>query len=99
MSKKLGISISYLSAIENGTREIPTGFVEKISEVYHLSEKEKEALSKAEENSANKVSISLQETISQQRQLAFTLSRRLKDLSPDECNKIIEYMGGSKDDR
>ena len=33
MSKKLGVSISYLSAIENGTREIPAKFVDKLSEI------------------------------------------------------------------
>ena len=99
MSKKLGISVSYLSAIENGTREIPVGFVDKLSDIYHLSKKARNVLTQAEANSANKVSISLQSTMCPQRQLAFTLSRKLKELSPEDCQKIIEFLGGNENDR
>ena len=31
MAKKMEISLSYLSAIETGTRAVPDGFVEKLS--------------------------------------------------------------------
>lgn len=97
MSKKLGISVSYLSAIENGVREIPADFVDKLSEIYHLSKERKEELIKAEANSASKISISLHSAIYAQRQLAFTLSRKLNDLSSDECEEIMRYLGGCDD--
>ena len=97
MSKKLGISVSYLSAIENGTREIPTDFVDKLSEIYNLSKKRKEEFIKAEANSVSKISISLQSAICPQRQLVFTLSRKLKDLSSNECEEIMRYLGGNDD--
>ncbi len=67
MSKKLGISMSYLSAIENGTREIPADFVDRLSETYHLSKERKEEFVKAEANSASKISISLHSTICPQK--------------------------------
>lgn len=97
MSKKLGISISYLSAIENGTRDIPSDFVDKLGEIYHLSKERKEKFVEAEANSINKISIFLHSAICPQRQLAFTLSRKLKDLSPEECEKIMKYLGGNDD--
>lgn len=97
MAKKLGMSISYLSAIENGTREIPAGFVDRLSESYHLSKEKKEEFVRAEANSASKVSISLSSAIYPQRQLAFTLSRKLKDLSEDDCEEIMKYLGGNDD--
>ncbi len=97
MSKKLGISVSYLSAIENGARGIPTGFVDKISDIYHLSKERRGEFARAEVNSASKISISLYSTICPQRQLAFTLSRKLKDLSPNECEEIMKYLGGDDD--
>lgn len=97
MSKKLGISISYLSAIENGVREIPADFVDKLSEIYHLSKEKKDELVKAEANSVSKISISLNLADYQQRQLAFTLSRKLKDLSKNECEEIMRYLGGDDD--
>ncbi len=98
MSKKLGISISYLSAIENGTREIPTDFVNKLCEIYNLSNKQKERFINAEINSINKISISLNSSIAPQRQLAFTLSRKLNELSADECKDIIKFLGGDNNE-
>ena len=92
MAKKLDMSVSYLSAIENGVREIPVDFIEKITSVYHLSENKKKALEIAEANSANKVTISLNATLNEQRQLAYMLSRKLKDLSTDDCEKIIKLL-------
>jgi len=92
MSKKLGISVSYLSAIENGLREVPAGFINKLGNIYHLSEKEKETFMKAEASSARKTEISLNSALLEQKILAFTLSRKLKELTPDECSKIMEYL-------
>lgn len=97
MSKKLGISVSYLSAIENGTREIPADFVDKLNEIYHLSKSRRDEFIKAEANSVGKISISLHSAIRPQRELAFTLSRKLKDLSPDECEELMRYLGGNDD--
>ncbi|MDR2654010.1 MAG: helix-turn-helix transcriptional regulator [Mycoplasmataceae bacterium] len=39
MARKLGISSAYLSAIENGKREIPSDFVAKLTKLYSLDEK------------------------------------------------------------
>ena len=36
MAKRLDVSAAYLSSIENGLREIPDSFVEKISKEYGL---------------------------------------------------------------
>ncbi len=93
MSKKLGVSISYLSAIENGNREIPEGFVDKISDIYHLSKERKKRFIDAEINSVNKISISLNSMACQQRHLAFALSRKLNELSADACEEIIKFLG------
>lgn len=44
MAERLGISVAYLSAIENARREIPDGFVEKIAKLYKLDSKSREEL-------------------------------------------------------
>ena len=44
MSKKLYISPSYLSAIENGKRSIPSNLITSIATVYNLSERDKTRL-------------------------------------------------------
>ncbi|MBR6052025.1 MAG: helix-turn-helix transcriptional regulator [Clostridia bacterium] len=44
MAEKLYISPSYLSSIENGSRRIPTDFIERIADVYKLSDEDNEKL-------------------------------------------------------
>lgn len=94
MSKKLGISISYLSAIENGLREVPPDFIDKLAKTYNLSKEEKEILLSAEACSANKATISLNSTLFEQKQLVFALSRKLKELTPEECSMILNLLEG-----
>ena len=42
MAKKLNISAAYLSAIENGVRNVPNNFHELICQTYNLTEEEEE---------------------------------------------------------
>jgi transcriptional regulator with XRE-family HTH domain len=41
MAEKIGISAAYLSAIENGKRQIPDSIYDSICKAYPLSEKDK----------------------------------------------------------
>ena len=47
MARKLEISVSYLSAIENGKRNIPKNFAEKLFKIYQLSDNDKEKILQA----------------------------------------------------
>ena len=44
MADKLDLSVSYLSAIENGKRNVPANLEEKIFEAYELSDKDTERI-------------------------------------------------------
>lgn len=61
MAKRLDVSAAYLSSIENGLREIPDSFVEKISKEYGLSEAEKQELEEAQAQSKGSVNVPLGE--------------------------------------
>ena len=47
MASKLDISATYLSAIENNKRNIPSDFLDKFMEVYNVDEDTKKKLEKA----------------------------------------------------
>ena len=47
MASKLDISATYLSAIENNKRNIPSDFLDKFMEVYNVDEDTKKRLEKA----------------------------------------------------
>ena len=92
MAKKMEISLSYLSAIETGTRAVPDGFVEKLSRKYKLSKKSTDELLTALDHSASSVDISLVSALPLQRDLAFMLARKLPGMSEEECEKLLSIL-------
>ena len=92
MAKKLGISISYLSSIEAGKRKIPNDMVERIIEQYRLNKEQSELLKAAEAESSEKIEIDLSFMTAEQRKLAFALSRKLSEITDDECLSIINKL-------
>ena len=92
MAKKLGISISYLSAIEAGSRKIPSDMVDKIIEKYHLNKERSDILRQAEAESSIEIEIDLSTVTAEQRKLVFALSRKLNDMSDEECLDIINKL-------
>ena len=92
MAKKLGISISYLSAIEAGSRNIPDRMVEKIIDKYQLNKERGEALMQAEAESSTEIGIDLSQVSLEQRKLVFALSRKLNDISDEDCLNIIKKL-------
>ena len=92
MAKKLEISISYLSAIEAGSRNIPSDMVDKIIKKYHLNKERSEVLRQAEAESSKEISIDLSTVSIEQRKLVFALSRKLNDISEEECLNILNKI-------
>ena len=92
MAKKLGISMSYLSAIEAGKRNIPSDMVSKIISSYKLSKERSEILKQSEVESAKQINIDLSTVSVEQRKLVFALSRKINDISDEECFKILEKL-------
>lgn len=92
MAKRLDISTSYLSAIETGDRAIPNDLVEKINKAYDLTPEQIDALQGAEAESATKINVDLSHVSAEQKKLIFALSRKLNDLSDQECLEIYERI-------
>lgn len=92
MAKKLKVSVSYLSAIENGNRNIPDDFVNMIVEKYHLDEAKEKELIAARKQSISNINISLSSAIPAQKELAFALSRTINDLTEEECESLLKTL-------
>ena len=92
MAKKLGISISYLSAIEAGNRKIPCGMVDTIIKKYHLDSERSEIIRQAENESLEKINFDLTSVTVEQRKLIFALSRKLNDISDEDCQNILNKL-------
>lgn len=91
MAKKLNVSVSLLSSVESGAREIPPELSEKIRTEYKLDAEASDALLKAECETLHKsISISLgsHENDEEFKKAAISISRDLQELSVQEVQKI-----------
>jgi len=84
MADKLGVTSSYLSAVETGKRNIPDDWVEKISNCYKLDMLELEALQNAADNSVNTITININRMPKKKKETAILFARRFKDDDVDE---------------
>ena len=92
MAKKLDISISYLSAIESGNRKIPNDMVDKIIKKYHLNKEKSEIMKQAEAESSKEINVDLSGVTSEQKKLIFALSRKLNDITDEECLEMLNKL-------
>ena len=91
MAKQLGVSSSYLSAIEHGKRKIPSEWIDKIQKLYNLSLSEQESLKAAMERSEQEVVLTLGE--SQERdELAVSFARVFENCDRETISNLREYL-------
>lgn len=95
MAGKLGISVPYLNAIENGRRDVPSNLADKVISVYELSEKDKETLRESLIQSKDRVKIDLTELAEKQRKIIMALARNeVDETTLDEIVKMVNSQKG-----
>lgn len=92
MAKKIGISPSLLSSIENGKRNLSDENIKKICETYSLSEEKQKRLFTIAHELSHYICINLGELSSDQRDVAYTLARKINTLDKAKCEKIFEIV-------
>ena len=80
MAEKLSIKSSFLSAIENGKRNVPKGLCEEIKGLYDLQEKDYNDLLEAAEKS--------------NRDLVISFARKFGELDKADKEKIMLILKG-----
>lgn len=95
MADKLGISVPYLNAIENGRRDVPADLLEKVISAYPLSERDCENLKEALVATKDRVKIDLTELGEKKRRVIMALARDEIDADTlDEICKLVNNKGG-----
>lgn len=92
MAEKLNVSASYLSAVEMGKRNIPNQWVDKISELYNLSELEKSSLNDAVDNSAKSITLSFDNISNSQKETAILFAREFENVDTETLEKIQKLL-------
>ena len=88
MAEKLGCTSAFLSAVENGRRNLTDGMVAKIAEIYNLTEEERIELEIAVSISQKQIKINLEEATQKQAELAHIFAKSLMDMKEEEVEKI-----------
>ncbi|MFC4799458.1 helix-turn-helix domain-containing protein [Neobacillus sp. GCM10023253] len=96
MAAKLGVTSSYLSAVENGKRNVPQAWVETISNSYSLSTDERYELRQAVQDSQKVVKIDFEGLSSEDKNAILALAREFKGLDESDKKKIKNILLNNK---
>lgn len=96
MAETLGVSAAFLSAVENGKRNIPKTWSEQLIDIYKMSTDEQRKLHKAIDLSLTEVKINLTEEKPSDRELIVTFAKEFKTLDEVRKEEIKKLLCESK---
>ena len=92
MAKKLGTSLAFLSAVENGRKNIPASWYNVLVSEYDLSHNEQQELKEAIEESKLQFKIVPKSAGKIQRRAALVFQRAFDDMDDETALKVIEII-------
>lgn len=92
MSEKLGVTSAYLSAVENGKRNIPQKWFQSIHDIYNLSNEQIQEMKIAADNSVRTATIDLKSALPHQREAALVFSRSFENIDDEMAERIIKIF-------
>lgn len=92
MAKVVGASLPFLSAVENGKKNVPSDWIEKIALHYNLTDIEKKDLETAVEESRTQYKIVPTNAGIQQRRAAMLFARSFDEMDDETATKILELL-------
>lgn len=97
MAEKLNVSAAYLSAVEMGKRNIPEQWVNRISELYNLSEEEKSKLNDAADNSAKSITLNFDNISNSHKETAILFAREFENVDTETLDKIKKLLRNTEE--
>lgn len=97
MAERLGVTSAFLSAVENGKKNMPEKWVDKLKELYHLTETERDELEVCAMESRHSIEINLKNATGQNRELAILFARSFENMSVEASGELMEYLKRSAD--
>nr|WP_314460763.1 helix-turn-helix transcriptional regulator [uncultured Clostridium sp.] len=96
MSEKLNITVAYLSAVENGKRDIPEKWLDIIRDLYGLDDNQYCVMQEAAYENKNDISITLKKGDAYDRNLVLSFAREFRDLTKEEKADIMQILKRNK---
>ena len=92
MAKRLDVTVSFLSAVENGKKNMPSEWVVKLAMEYNLSSAQKRELDETVARSEKGISVKFDGMSQERRQLIVAFARKVSCLSDNEQNMLLELL-------
>ena len=99
MSDKLGITSSYLSAIECGKRTVPSDLIPRLTELYGLDDEHVAQLEAARDSSLKELRINFEDASEGQRDVALMFARTFKNLTREEIDEMMSFLSKTKEEK
>lgn len=91
-AKLLNVTTPFMSAVENGKRNVPDGWFNILIDHYNLSVEEQQELQEAIDASKTQIKINLIQTEKFKREMALQVARSFDDMDEDTALKIINLL-------
>ncbi|MBQ4512860.1 MAG: helix-turn-helix domain-containing protein [Anaerolineaceae bacterium] len=91
-AKLFGVSLPFMSAVENGKKKVPAGWYERLVEYYQLSKEEQKKLLDAIEDSSTQIKINLNRSQNYQREMAIQFQRSFDNIDEEAAKKIMDIL-------
>lgn len=92
MASKLGVTAAYLSAVENGNREVPDAWLNILRRLYELDDREFKELQESVYDEKNVLRLDLEDISEKEKELTLSFARRFKSLSDDQIIEILKVL-------
>ncbi|MBO4909778.1 MAG: XRE family transcriptional regulator [Lachnospiraceae bacterium] len=92
MAKFLGTTTPFLSAVENGRKNVPKEWLSIISDYYRLSDDERKELEEAIEESKLQTKINMKDSSEMQRKVALQFARSFDEIDDETAERIIALL-------
>lgn len=98
MAKVLDASLPFISAVENGKKNVPAEWIKKIIDHYDLNEEEQKKLREAADESKVQFKILTNGAGNTQRKAALQFARSFEKMDDETAIKILELLSKSKEE-
>lgn len=92
MSEKLGVSVSFLSAVENGKKHMPANWNALICKIYKLTDDQQSEFTKAIAETEDNLDMDLSGAEMNSRRLAVSFARNLPFLTEEQVKAMQQIM-------
>lgn len=92
MAKKIGVSSAFLSAVENGKKDIPDSWVGGICKIYSFNTEQRQEFIHSVANSKVKIKIDLRDVRNENKKLAILFAREFKYLTNEQIEEMSRIM-------